>query len=249
MNSFAFSRPPPPPPMFRVPHDRIGERLVIVAHQAVARAFEIMRHESFPLATAGENQITCKLETTLENRIRNRGETPSFDNTFFGPVSRGSEVVNFDGIKISKKPDLIFKLRREDRTDWDQTQDALFAECKPVDQQQHKLRHHYCAIGKDCTGIERFVIGNYAWAMEEALMIAYVRDGMTISGNLAPELTNAARHHKLGSPAAPGPVEPSSFNSLTDILHRTTHQRLFRWKQNGSMASPIDIFHSWHCCN
>jgi hypothetical protein len=248
MSAFAFSRPPPSPPVYQVPHDRIGLRLVTVVHRAVARAFEIIRHEGFPLATAGENQITRQLETTLENRIRNRGEIESFDSTFFGPVGRGSEVVNFNETKISKKPDLIFRLRREDRTDWDQTQDALFAECKPVDQ-THKLKDHYCAIGKDCTGIERFIIGNYAWAMQEAFMIAYVRGGLKIMRDLAPELMNTVRHHKLGSPTTPESVESSPFNEFTDLLHRTIHQRLFPWKQHETQAGPVEIFHSWHCCD
>ena len=246
MRAFAFSRPPPPP-VFMLPHDRVGLRLVTVTHQAVTRAFEIIRHDGFALATAGENQITERLENTLENRIRNRGEIECFDNTFFGPVSRGSEVVNFNGIKISKKPDLVFKLRREDRADWDQTQDAIFAECKPVDA-QHSLTGHYCAIGKDCTGIERFVIGDYAWAMEEAFMIGYIRGGLTITRNLKPVLADASRHRQLGSPSELEAVESVSLNSKTARLHRTIHQRLFQWS-NGVSASPVEIFHSWHDCS
>ena len=91
--------------------------------------------------------------------------------------------MNYNGGKISKKPDLVFRLRREYRTDWDQRQDAVFAECKPVDK-KHRLNENYCAVGKDTSGIERFVIGDYAWAMEQAFLIAYVRDGLCIKPDL-----------------------------------------------------------------
>lgn len=230
-----------------LPHDRVGLRLVTVTHQAVTRAFEIIRHDGFALATAGENQITERLENTLENRVLNRGEIDGFDLNYFRSVSRGSEVVNFNGIKISKKPDLVFKLRREDRADWDQTQDALFAECKPVDQ-KHKLKDHYCAVNKDCTGIERFIIGDYAWAMQEAFMIGYFRGGHSLAADLQPVLADASRHRQLGCPSGLEAMESVSLNSKTDRLHRTTHQRLFQWS-NGVSASPVEIYHSWHNCD
>jgi hypothetical protein len=219
----------------------VGIRFVLAAHFAITRAFELIRQEGWVLASAGENQITERLEDYLENRIRNRGEVDGFDNNYFGPVSRGSEVVNYNGIKISKKPDLILKLRREDRVDWDQRQDALFAECKPVDK-KHLLKDHYCAAGKDCTGIERFVIGDYAWAMEEALMIGYIRDGFAIYPHLAEALRNPARRAELGQPG-----EPFQFDGAIP-LYRTTHQRNFVWN-DGRAATAIDLFHSWHDCS
>lgn len=242
MSAFVFSRPPP---VFRVPHDRIGLRMVTVAHLAISRAFEFIRHDGFVLSTAGENQITRQLESALENRIRNRGEIEGFDSTCFGPVGRGSEVVNFDGTKISKKPDLLFKLRREHRADWDQTQDALFAECKPVDH-KHKLKDHYCAMQKDCTGIERFVIGDYAWAMQEALMIGYVRDGFQVTSHLADALANPQAHAGLGQPTALTCVIQSTSKDCQG-LYLTTHQRWFQWP-DGRPATSIDLFHSWHQC-
>jgi len=243
MMPLVFSRPPP---RYRVPHDRIGLRLAFAIHQAVSRAFEMIRADGYALAIAGENQITERLENTLENRVWNKGEVEAFDHHFFRSVSRGSEVVNFDGVKISKKPDLVFKLRREHRVDWDQCQDAVFAECKPVDR-QHSLTGHYCAVGKDCTGIERFIIGDYAWAMEEAFMIGYVRGGHTIARDLPPVLADAVRHRQLGSPANVEVLETSPLNHQTDRLHRTVHQRLFPWNKDDA-ATPIEIFHSWHEC-
>ena len=235
------------PRCYVVPHDRIGLRAVLIMHQAITRAFEIIRKEGFALGAALENEITAELENALENRVRNRGEVEGFDNLFFGKVTRGNEVKNFNATKISKKPDLMFYLRRENRHEWDQCQDALFTECKPVDR-QHSLRGHYCAVDKDCTGIERFIIGDYAWAMEEAFMIGYVRDGIQIVPDLAKALREPSRRKKLGEPDELVPVESPHPPQSAHVLHRSRHQRLFTW-QNGRPATPIDVFHSWHDCS
>lgn len=247
MKSGFFTQPPPV--SYAVPHDRIGVRVILIAHQAIVRSFEIIRSEGFALTPAHENQITAKLEETLENRVRNRGEIDGFDGLFFGKVTRGNEVVNFDGTKISKKPDLMFHLRREDRIEWDQRQDALFVECKPVDR-NHSLLGHYCAVGKDCTGVERFIVGDYAWAMEEALMVGYVRDGLRLLPDLDKALHDPSRHKKLGEPEALGPIAPQMpLTAKCEYpLHKSRHKRLFCW-MNGKAATAIDIYHSWHDCS
>lgn len=243
MSSNFFTRTPP---SFTVPHDPIGVRWVLVAHLAITRAFEIIREEGWSLNPRLENDVTIKLENTLNNRILNRGEVDGFDKGFFGKVRR-VEVVNYDKTKKSKKPDLCFDLQREDRTDWDQLQDALFAECKPVDK-KHPLNGHYCAVEKDCTGIERFVIGDYAWAMEEALMIGYVRDGFNIYPHLQNSLNNALRKTKLGSPTPLEAIEATTAASEKTMLYHSTHQRLFPWR-DGRQATPITLYHSWHDCS
>ncbi|MGP8200299.1 MAG: hypothetical protein ACLQU4_12440 [Limisphaerales bacterium] len=139
---------------------------MLVAHAAVAAAFIIIRKQGFDLRNAGENAITNQLEGVLRNDLLNRGTVEGFDRRFFGPVTRGSEVENYNGEKISKKPDLVFHLQRENAL-WDQRQDAIFAECKPVDR-DHSLSANYCAVGTDRVGVERFVIGDYAWAIHIA---------------------------------------------------------------------------------
>jgi len=241
MNAAFFTRP-----ARSVPHERLSVRWMLVIHSAITHAFTLIREEEFDLAIAGENQITERLEDMLENRIRNRCIIAGFDSDFFGNISRGSETVNYNGIKISKKPDLVFRLRREHRTDWDQRQDAIFAECKPVDK-DHRLNDHYCAVEKKTSGIERFVIGDYAWAMEQAFMIAYVRDGFSVPTHLADSLADPKRHRSLGHPSPPA----LTFDNEADqspSLYSSIHQRAFIWRENGRQATPIELFHSWHCC-
>jgi len=229
---------------FKVPHATLGERWLLVAHAAVTEAFIIIRDRGFDLRNAGENAITNQLESVLRNDLLNRGTVEGFDKQFFGPVTRGSEVENYNGEKIGKKPDLVFHLQRENAL-WDQRQDAIFAECKPVDQ-DHTLSANYCAVGTDRVGVERFVIGDYAWAMHEAMMIGYVRGDFRIHPDLATSLADSKRHELLGSPTIPTPLFCA--RDSTESLHQTRHLRRFKWKQTGQPATSITLYHSWHNC-
>jgi hypothetical protein len=208
----------------------------------VAKAFAMMRARGDQLRDALENVVTNELESILSNELFNEN---GLDPDFFRNVTRGSEVENHDAKKISKKPDLIFHLKRTNEL-WDKRQDALFAECKPVDK-KHSLAGHYCAVDKDRSGIERFVVGDYAWAMHEAMMIGYVRDGLAIVPHLVDTLADATRSAKLGHPTAPVVVAAAIQGQEQPSLYRTTHERPFDW-HNGRKATPIDVFHSWHDC-
>jgi hypothetical protein len=229
---------------FIVPHDPLGERWLLVVHAAVSAAFPIIRQSGFDLRRAGENMITNKLEDVLMNDLLNSGTVEGFDKLFFGPVTRGSEVENYNGEKISKKPDLVFHLQRENVL-WDRRQDAIFAECKLVDR-DHSLSANYCAIGTDRVGVERFGIGHYAWAMHEAMMIGYVRDGFRIDPHLVESLADPKRHKSLGSPTRPASILSGSEG--TEPLYQTRHKRLFTWKETGKIATSITLYHSWHNC-
>jgi hypothetical protein len=241
-NSNFFTRRPTT--RFVVPHAALGERWLLVVHAAVTAAFTLIRRRGFDLRNAGENAITNKLEDVLRNDLLNRGTVEGFDRLFFGPVTRGSEVENYNGEKTSKKPDLIFHLQRENVL-WDQRQDALFTECKPVDR-AHSLAANYCAVGTDRAGVQRFVIGDYAWAMQEAMLIGYVRDAFKVHPHLAASLADPQRHKSLGSPTPPVSLLPHSEGAKS--LYHTRHQRLFTWL-NGQAATEITLYHSWHDCN
>lgn len=233
-----------PAARFTVPHAPLGERWLLVTHAAVTAAFGIIRQRGFDLRSAGENAVTNQLEDVLMNDLLNRGTVDGFDRSFFGRVTRGSEVENYNREKISKKPDLVFHLQRENAL-WDQRQDALFAECKPVDR-DHPLSANYCGVGSDRVGVERFVIGDYAWAMHEAIMIGYVRDGFRVHPDLARSLAEPQRRKLLGEPTVPEPVSRGANGA--ELLHRTRHLRRFAWKENGRSATSITLYHSWHDC-
>jgi len=232
---------------FEVPHDPIGVRWILVAHIAVTTAFTILRVRKFDLCAAKEDEITNQLENVLRNDLLRKDSVPSLNPDFFRDVTRGSEVENYNGQKINKKPDLVFHLQRENRL-WDRRQDALFAECKPVGKIAHRLSTNYCAVGSNRSGIERFVIGNYAWAMQEALMIGYVRDGLKIHPDLADALKEKSRKVSLGYPSLLQEIVTATPSGDLNSVFHTLHQRNFPWR-NQRPATPITVYHSWHDCS
>lgn len=229
---------------YRVPHPRLNDRWIPAVHLALEKAFELIWADGFDLTNAGEDDISFKLEQTLENRLLPANDE-NLDLSFIRSVTRESATANHDESSIGRKPDLVFRLnRRELCQTHDLTQDSLFAEAKPVDR-AHPLRDHYCAVEKKTSGIERFVSGAYASAMEQGLMIAYVRDGFQIMRDLAASLVVPKIHIGLGQPSPLSCVIEATTHCQG--LYLTTHQRLFSWSGNRP-ATPIDIYHSWHLC-
>jgi hypothetical protein len=230
-------------PQYRLPHPRIPLRVLLVTHLALVKAFELLRADSrFLLATAKEDEITRQLQWIMENRLLRCNEVPGFDTRRIKNVVRAPEVTNYDGQHPAKKPDLVlFLLKRESLTILP-SHDGIFAECKPVDD-DHPIGRDYCD-----GGIKRFVNGDYAWTMQEGMMVAYVRGGRTIAKDLAPVLASANRHTDLGSPSVPVVTRGSLASGNSEALQTTSHQRSFAWPGYGN-ACEILIFHSWHSCS
>ena len=122
------------------------------------------------------------------------------------------------------------------------SQDGLFVECKPVDG-KHAVGAHYCE-----RGICRFVDGEYAWAMQDGLMVGYVRGGRTITKDLSPVLAEPTRQARLGFPSAPYKLVSTTLSDRDEPLHVTTHRRKFPWLGDQGPAGEIRLFHSWHEC-
>jgi hypothetical protein len=231
---------------YQLPHPRISLRVVLVTHLALAKAFELLRNEpptGFVLSSAKEDDITRQLHWILENRLLSTGEVPGFDRRRIANVIRAPEVTNHDGKHPAKKPDLVLFVLRRASFSIIASQDGIVAECKPVDA-QHPIGKHYCD-----SGIGRFVNGDYAWAMQEGLMVAYVRGDRTIAADLAPVLASEIRHEGLGSPQPPKAVRSSYGSRDSQVLHETVHRRSFQWPSNLGSACQISLFHSWHNCS
>lgn len=115
-------------------------------------------------------KITAALRAVIENDLRQTGSVAGFNRLNYESLTWQSQVENFNGTKLSKMPDLCFKLRYDDIDPHMALSeyDALFVECTPVD------RTHYAGSNYCDDGFNRFVDGDYAWAMEEA-MLAYAR--------------------------------------------------------------------------
>ncbi|MGC3988345.1 MAG: hypothetical protein QM796_01425 [Chthoniobacteraceae bacterium] len=120
--------------------------------------------------------------------------------------------------------------------------DGLFVEAKPIDS-THYAGSDYCA-----EGLIRFVRGDYAWAMQEAMMLAYTRDGRTIAGHLIPEMAKADRMTSLGTLQLPTPCQASTAaaNAEAEAIHISQHRRSFPWPHAKGPATDITVYHLWH---
>jgi hypothetical protein len=228
---------------FELPHPSINQRLVLIVHAVVERGLELLRTdppEGFDLRTAKEDVITFQLQWVIENRLRRNNEVRGFNRRNFGRVWREPKVTNFDGGHPDKMPDLVFDLNR-DLLPILGSHDGLFVECKPVDD-THAAGEHYCD-----KGLRRFVNGDYAWTMQEAMMVAYVRDGRSVGKSLLSAVV--PRRKALKVVVDPAPVDRSPVNRVAEILYASTHARGFPWPDGRGCACDIRIFHSWHSCS
>ncbi len=234
------------PDRYRLPHPRLGLPVILLIRRVLCRAFEILRAGEFGLAEAKEDEVTAVLRTVIENDLRQTGSIPGFNRRTYESVVRQGQVANFDGTHAAKSPDLCFKLRHDDcepRMVLSEF-DALFVECKPVDR-THSAGGQYCD-----RGLIRFVVGGYAWAMQEGMMLAYARDGRTIAGHLIPVMSESDRMTSLGTVELPQPCRAPAptQGSHAEPIHISKHRRDFPWPDKKGKATDITIYHLWHDC-
>lgn len=235
-----------PPQDYDLPHPPLGVRVILLVRRVLLRAFEQMRADGFPFASANEDEITAALRGLIENNFRQRGTVPGFNCRTFDSVVRQGQVANYDFTRLTKTPDLCFKLRHDD----EETRrvisefDALFIECKPVDA-THAAGGRYCD-----EGLQRFVEGSYAWAMREGMMLAYARNGRTIAGNLVIDMQEPSRATRLQTTAVPSPLAltGAAATKTAEALHVSFHRRGFPWIHEKGFATDITIYHCWHNC-
>lgn len=229
---------------YDLPHPRLGLPVILLIHRVFLRAFELLREREFNLATATEDEITAALRSTIENDLRQTGEVTGFSRRSFDTVSRHAQFANCDGTRLAKSPDLIFKLRDHESEPHPVLSefDGLFIEAKPVDS-THPVGSKYCD-----DGLIRFVRGDYAWAMQEAMMLAYTRDGRTIAKHLIPEMSKQRRMSSLATIQSPKVCHSSEACADAEAVYSSQHRRDFAWPNGKGRATDITVYHLWHRC-
>jgi hypothetical protein len=229
---------------YHLPHPPLGLPVILLIRRVLLRAFELLREQNYDLTAATEDQVTTALRSTIENSLRQTGEVRGFNKRTFEVVVRQAQCCNFNGKGINKIPDLFFKLRDDDsqRADVLSEHDGLFVEAKPMDS-RHPAGSKYCD-----DGLIRFVSGDYAWAMQEAMMLAYARDGRTISKHLIPAMAQADRMTSLATIDLPQacPVAAASACADAEAVYISHHKRNFQWPDRKGSATVITVYHLWH---
>jgi len=193
---------------FELPHPVIPMRTIVLVCEVVKKAWRLLEEKppsNFILQYADEDTITHELHWIIENRLRETGEVQGFDEQLFGEVTREPKKTNFNKEHPDKMPDIFFKLIGRKKTIRDQ--DGLFVECKPVDG-DHLVLSTYCK-----KGLIRFVNGDYAWAMQEALMVGYATEKYTFK-KLASVLNDNRKTAFYKPPAIPW-IKLGSTNQTT----------------------------------
>lgn len=234
------------PGRYHLPHPPLGLPVILLIRRVLLRAFELLRREGFDLAAASEDQVTAALRAVIENRLRQDGSVAGFNQRNYESVVRQGQFANFSGTCLTKTPDLCFKLRHAEAAPRPVVSefDALFIECKPVDA-KHPVTSRYCE-----DGLIRFVRGDYAWAMQEGLMLAYVRDGRTITGHLIPAMSEPPRLASLATATLPVALTtaPAAACAGAEAVHLSRHRRAFSWPDGKGLATDITVYHLWHEC-
>lgn len=235
------------PEDYVLPHPRLGLPVILLVRRVLLKAFELLREESFPFATAQEDQVTTALRGVIESNLRQRGSVKGFSKRTYEKVVRGGQWSNHDGTVLIKTPDLCFESRNDEEPPPPIISEfnGLFVECKPVDD-NHPVGGKYCD-----DGLNRFVEGSYAWAMQEGMMLAYSRHGCTIETHLLPAMRKEKRAAALGVvdfPTMLATAEAAAADGA-EAVYVSRHRRDFPWRDHKGPATDIWVYHLWHCCD
>jgi len=222
-----------------LPHPPISPRVLLIVEKAIREAWRLLRERpraGFDFATATEDPLTHELYEVLYDVVFKHALVKGFDRRLLRAVVREPKVRSCNRGSLDKMPDLVIALIGRDAVAMP-SQDGLFIECKPVDA-AHSVGKHYCD-----RGLIRFVIGDYAWAMREAMMIGYAREGYTIT----PKLDGALRRRagKITSLSLPTPCPRSEAGPFSEPVHISKHGRSFPYAETDTQAPPITIRHLW----
>lgn len=222
------------------PHKKLSPRLFWVVEAALRKAWEIVTSDT--TATAAwrneiEDKLTLRLMETLTDNVWHRKIIAGFDNTVFSTPNREAKIRNFNGRKPDKMPDLWLQFTVIP-SDAKPSQFGIFIECKPVDT-AHPVGTHYCS-----KGIIRFIRGDYAWAMQEGVMLAYSKRGYDTEKKLIPHIS-PSKLSQFASAEEPVRCPQSSEDCLAERTLISTHKRDFAYCENDHPAPNIKLRHIW----
>lgn len=187
-------------------------------------------------STAPEDQITFALQRSLLDTLYDEPNTiPLFSKEHFTAVERGAEVPSWDEKTIKKKPDLVFRLGSTRPYRARHEVYGIFAECKLIE--PGKGIDLYCR-----DGLKRYVIGEYGWSMQSALMFAYVRGCDTTPDDLGKYLL---RRQAQFSVLGVGAERPCCDERCEAKAIDTKHDRPGVDAGGGRLAGPIHLTHLW----
>jgi hypothetical protein len=227
-------------PGIRLPHPPLSLRSHLIIETAICAAWELMlthARAGFDLQAANEDTVTHELYERLYDEVFDKGVVDGFGREVFASVRREPKVRNFSGSSLDKMPDLLVEFIDRPAGAMN-SQHGLFIECKPVDR-KHPAGSAYCD-----EGLIRFVRGDYAWAMQSAMMVGYARAGYSVVPKLAEALASI-RKEPIPTSYGPEPCPCTPATVYCEQVAISKHERTFLYIENDSPAGTIVIRHLW----
>jgi len=218
---------------------QIAPSLLVVVQNALSMAWRVLQQEvqagTFSICAATEDEITERLYMIL-GEFHAAGEAAISGLSKFETSVREGNMRNFDGRHLDKQPDLAFRPLRGQIPAANTVPAAIFIECKPIDS-THPLPSIYCQAG-----LIRFVNGDYAWAVDRAMMVGYVRNICSLPGGLATCLSDPQLATEL---ALQGMLQALAPTASGDPVCQSKHERIFCLQRSSTPAGMITVHHLW----
>ena len=224
----------------QLPHPPLSLRVHLVVESAICAAWELMTHHGRPdfnLQSANEDTVTLELYERLYDEVFNKGIVDGFDREVFASIHREPKIRNFNRLHPDKMPDIFLDFIDRPAGVMN-SQHGLFIECKPIDR-QHPTGSAYCD-----EGLVRFVRGDYAWAMQSAMMIGYAREGYSLVPKLSEALASN-RNELIPTSFGPESCPRTRATAIAEQVAVSKHQRKFNYIEDNSPAGIIVIRHLW----
>ncbi|PKR56537.1 MULTISPECIES: hypothetical protein [Thalassospira] len=204
---------------------------VEVILELLQNAYTGIKADYHAAVSSGEEK---HLNSLMVDRLNHLVGENSLASLLVRSVSRGTETKNYDATRFEMRPDIQISLTSR------QHLFPLIVECKLIHIAKGKTVDLYCR-----DGLARFTTGDYAWTNQEALMLAYVRDGVSTTSHLSPFLEAATRRSPPEYAVVSLPQKCAV--SLPDAA-RSEHGRYFKYVhggQGGKLPGDIAVWHLW----
>lgn len=198
---------------------------------------KIQRHaaQSKEIVSAHEERITHLLREMLHD-LWASGGIEGYNPAIFERPHIGAEFPALSAIKL-KKPDIVFGLCGNPRPGTGNgLYDQIFVECKLIAKPKPTVAT-YCV-----DGLRRFVNGSYAWAMREAMMVAYVRSGEKLPVALEHEIVKDHQQEALNTKAK---LQLCTLTKVEPRVYISVHERCWSYLDTRGIPGPIEIRHLW----
>ncbi len=218
---------------------RIPEFLMTAVQNVLSKAWHILQEDVrqglFSICDSTEDQITERLHMILGALDAAGDDAVQGLSDLQSPVREGN-IRNFNGQHPDKQPDLAFRPKRGLISTGNTVPTAIFIECKPIDA-WHPIPSTYCRAG-----LIRFVNGDYAWGVDRAMMLGYVRNVCSLPDGLSTALAHPAMRSQM---QLIGALMPSPCTASGDTVYQSSHTRTFHVPGTAKPAGQITVNHLW----